>query len=116
MSIFAINRRKRNEKDKSLKKDHIIVFSTHILELAIDLCDEIVIVNKKNLEIGNQGGCVYFSFANVGLDNYKSNEDTEIAQGAYILEKIVHEEEKNIFMMVNETKYVKNGYFGGIAK
>jgi len=36
---------------KQLKKDHIIIFSTHILELAIDLCDEIVIVNKKNLEI-----------------------------------------------------------------
>ena len=35
---------------KKLKKDHIIIFSTHILELAIDLCDEIVIVNKKNLE------------------------------------------------------------------
>ena len=35
---------------KKLKKDHIIIFSTHILELALDLCDEIVIVNKKNLE------------------------------------------------------------------
>ena len=35
---------------KKLKKDHIIIFSTHILELAIDLCDDIVIVNKKNLE------------------------------------------------------------------
>ena len=36
---------------KKLKEDHIIIFSTHILELALDLCDEIVIVNKKNLEI-----------------------------------------------------------------
>ena len=36
---------------KKLKKNHIIIFSTHILELALDLCDEIVIVNKKNLEI-----------------------------------------------------------------
>ena len=44
--------------------------------------------DKKNLEIGNQGGCIYFSFANVGLPNYKSNEDTEIAQGAFILEKM----------------------------
>ncbi len=35
---------------KKLKKDHIIIFSTHILELAIDLCDDIVIVNKKSLE------------------------------------------------------------------
>lgn len=35
---------------KSLKKDHIIIFSTHILELAMDLCDEIVILNHKRLE------------------------------------------------------------------
>lgn len=35
---------------KKLKKDHIIIFSTHILELAMDLCDEIVILNHKNLE------------------------------------------------------------------
>lgn len=35
---------------KNLKKDHIIIFSTHILELAMDLCDEIVILNHKRLE------------------------------------------------------------------
>ena len=35
---------------KGLKKDHIIIFSTHILELAMDLCDEIVILNNKKLE------------------------------------------------------------------
>lgn len=34
---------------KSLKKDHIIIFSTHIMELAIDLCDEIVLLNNKKL-------------------------------------------------------------------
>lgn len=32
------------------------------------------------------------------------------------LEKIVHNCNEKIFMMVNETKYVKNGYFGGIVK
>ena len=31
---------------KEIKKDHIIIFSTHIMELALDLCDEIVILNK----------------------------------------------------------------------
>ena len=36
---------------KGLKKDHIIIFSTHILELATDLCDEIVILNNKKLEL-----------------------------------------------------------------
>ena len=36
---------------KSIKKDHILIFSTHILELALDLCDEIVILNNKKLEL-----------------------------------------------------------------
>lgn len=31
---------------RSIKKDHIIIFSTHIMELALDLCDEIVVLNK----------------------------------------------------------------------
>ena len=35
---------------KSLKENHIIIFSTHILELATDLCDEIVVLSNKNLE------------------------------------------------------------------
>lgn len=39
---------------KSIKKDHIIIFSTHIMELAVDLCDEIVILNKGKLSLINQ--------------------------------------------------------------
>ena len=35
---------------KSIKKDHIIVFSTHILELAQDLCDEIVVLHEGVLQ------------------------------------------------------------------
>lgn len=35
---------------KSIKKNHILIFSTHIMELALDLCDEIVILNKGVLE------------------------------------------------------------------
>ena len=31
---------------KEIKKDHIIIFSTHIMELALDLCDDIVVLNK----------------------------------------------------------------------
>ncbi len=30
---------------RQIKKDHIIILSTHIMELALDLCDEIVILN-----------------------------------------------------------------------
>ena len=35
---------------KEIKHNHIIIFSTHIMELALDLCDEIVILNKGILE------------------------------------------------------------------
>ena len=35
---------------REIKQNHIIIFSTHIMELAIDLCDEIVILNKGILE------------------------------------------------------------------
>ena len=34
---------------KEMKKDHIILLSTHILELALDLCDEIVILSNKKI-------------------------------------------------------------------
>lgn len=36
---------------KQLKKDHILIFSTHILEIAMDLCDEIVIIHNRKLEL-----------------------------------------------------------------
>ena len=35
---------------REIKKDHIIIFSTHILELAADLCDEIVVLSNGMLE------------------------------------------------------------------
>ncbi|MFT3983089.1 MAG: ABC transporter ATP-binding protein [Lachnospiraceae bacterium] len=35
---------------RQLKGEHIIIFSTHIMELALDLCDEIVILNDGLLE------------------------------------------------------------------
>ncbi|BBF42698.1 ABC transporter, ATP binding protein [Lachnospiraceae bacterium KM106-2] len=35
---------------RQIKKDHIIIFSTHIMELALDLCDEIVILHHGELE------------------------------------------------------------------
>ena len=34
---------------KSWKKEQIIIFSTHIMELALSLCDEIVILNGGKL-------------------------------------------------------------------
>lgn len=35
---------------REIKSEHIIIFSTHILQLATDLCDEIVILNDGKLE------------------------------------------------------------------
>jgi ABC-2 type transport system ATP-binding protein len=32
-----------------MKKDHILIFSTHILQLASDLCDELVILHNGKL-------------------------------------------------------------------
>lgn len=36
---------------REIRKDHIIIFSTHILQLATDLCDEIVILNDGHLSL-----------------------------------------------------------------
>ena len=36
---------------RDMRKDHIIIFSTHILQLARDLCDEIVILNEGVLSL-----------------------------------------------------------------
>ena len=35
---------------RRIKPDHIIIFSTHIMELALDLCDEIVLLHHGKLE------------------------------------------------------------------
>lgn len=34
---------------REMKRDHILIFSTHILQLASDLCDELVVLNKGKL-------------------------------------------------------------------
>ncbi len=35
---------------RNMKQDHIIIFSTHILQLATDLCDEIVVLSDGKLQ------------------------------------------------------------------
>lgn len=39
---------------KEMKKDHILIFSTHILQLATDLCDELVILHRGQLSAVQQ--------------------------------------------------------------
>lgn len=36
---------------KDMKEDHILIFSTHILQLALDLCDEIYVLHQGELEL-----------------------------------------------------------------
>ena len=40
---------------RKLKKGHILIFSTHIMELALDLCDEIVVLSRGTLERVERG-------------------------------------------------------------
>lgn len=40
---------------REIKRDHIIIFSTHILQLATDLCDEIVLLSEGRLhQVGHE--------------------------------------------------------------
>lgn len=48
---------------RKLKQGRIIIFSTHIMELALDLCDEIVILNHGTLEVVDK--------ANLDNQNFK---------------------------------------------
>ena len=45
-SLDVVAQEEMKQLFKGIKKDHIIIFSTHIMELALDLCDEIVVLNK----------------------------------------------------------------------
>ena len=49
-SLDVVVAEEMKEMLKSIKKDHIIIFSTHIMELTLRLCDEIVILNNGKLE------------------------------------------------------------------
>ena len=50
-SLYIVVQEDMKKLLRELIKNHIIIFSTHILELAMDLCDSIVILNKKTLEV-----------------------------------------------------------------
>ncbi len=59
---------------KEIKKDHIIIFSTHIMELALDLCDEIVILNNGILEEIKNDNLTNTKFKNKIIDALKGEE------------------------------------------
>ena len=49
---------------RSIKKDRIIIFSTHIMDLALDLCDEIVLLSRGELETINRADLDNAGFKN----------------------------------------------------
>lgn len=53
---------------KAIKSEHILIFSTHIMELALDLCDEIVILNHGVLEKINKDDLNSEAFKNKIID------------------------------------------------
>ena len=60
---------------RSLKNDHIIIFSTHILEIAMDLCEEIVILNNKKLELVQQSNMNHQKYKDKIIKMLKDNKD-----------------------------------------
>ena len=60
---------------KTLKKDHILIFSTHIMELALDLCHEIVVLNNGVMEYIYKADLNDKDFKNKIIDILKGEED-----------------------------------------
>ncbi len=59
---------------KEIKQDHILIFSTHIMELALDLCDEIVILNQGVLQEIPKDDLDQEDFKNKIIDALKGEE------------------------------------------
>lgn len=58
---------------KKIKKNHILIFSTHIMELALDLCDEIVILSNGKLEKMNKDNLNNQEFKNKIIASLKGD-------------------------------------------
>ena len=64
-SLDIVVQEEMKELLKSVKKNRITIVTTHILDIAIDLCDEIVILKDKKLELIEK--------KNLGNKKYKQN-------------------------------------------
>lgn len=62
---------------KSLKKDHILIFSTHIMDLALSLCDEIVLLSNGVLESVNKKDLDDEEFKNLIIEKLKNEDNYE---------------------------------------
>ena len=50
-SLDVVVAEEMKEMLKSIKKDHVLIFSTHIMDLALSLCDEIVVLKNGTLSL-----------------------------------------------------------------
>lgn len=62
---------------KDLKSDQIIIFSTHIMELALSLCDEIVLLSNGVLELIDKKHLTNQELKNVIIDKLKDESNYE---------------------------------------
>lgn len=62
---------------KSLKKDHILIFSTHIMDLALSLCDEIVLLSNGVLESVNKKDLDDEEFKKLIIEKLKNEDNYE---------------------------------------
>lgn len=62
---------------KKTKENRILIFSTHILELALDLCDEIVVLNNGILERVSKSNLNNAKFKEKIINVLKGEEDAE---------------------------------------
>lgn len=62
---------------KKLKKDHILIFSTHIMDLALSLCDEIVLLSNGILESVQRTNLGEEQFKNLIIEKLKNEETYE---------------------------------------
>lgn len=59
---------------RQMAKDHILIFSTHIMELALDLCDEIVLLKDGKLELLDANGHTSESFEEMIIQKLRDDE------------------------------------------
>lgn len=59
---------------KDMKEDHILIFSTHILQLARDLCDEIIVLHNGELTLMNHEALQQSDFEQQVVEMLKEEE------------------------------------------
>ena len=74
-SLDVVEAEEMKELLRSLKSDRITIFSTHILDLAVDLCDEIVLLSHGTLE--------EVSKSNLGSQEFKEKIIAALKEEAY---------------------------------